>query len=226
MLSSLIMWSVCSNPAISAKHNCHHVTSMFSGELGIWTVFINVYKLTDIPFWPPISHEVQCNVLWMWGGMNIYIFGIFLPYMLPQQEHKLRSLVYHHYEQCCIMGGQWSKSTKYRSNKYSCAATYMYNDTKGIDEGQEEKWTYFISLSCSGGEKSGTGHQTHGFYVPEALDSSEIGGKIADSPSLRASLSCLFTWKVLTLGCSHSLIMNTTLSRPRGGVAWIGSRFN
>lgn len=53
----------------------------------------------------------------------------------------------------------------------------MYNGTKGINKGQAEKWSYFFSFSCGRGEKSGTGHQTHGYYVPEAVDRSEIGEK-------------------------------------------------
>lgn len=36
-------------------------------------------------------------------------------------------------------------------------------------------------------------------------------GHIASSPSLRASLSCLCAWQGLTLGCLHSLIMNTAV---------------
>lgn len=42
-------------------------------------------EMCDIPIWSPISHGFQCNVLWMWGGMNIYIFGI----MNNKNMHKV-----------------------------------------------------------------------------------------------------------------------------------------
>ncbi len=51
------------------------------------------------------------------------------------------------------------------------------------------------------------------------------GGKIAGSPSLTltASLSCLYAWRILTLGCLHSLIMNTAVFFGRGPeVVWRG----
>lgn len=58
---------------------------------------------------------------------------------------------------------------------------------------------------------------------PVAVDGFEIEEIKEGSPFLRASLSCLFAWQVLTLRCFHSLIMNTAVCFGRGPeVAWLG----
>lgn len=131
----------------------------------------------------------------------------------------------------CVMrslqafGGQAYKKAMVKNTAHKLDLTnvsvmqYSCNSTGGINKSQSERWCYFSSFIC----KSGTVHQTHGYYVPEAPDSSEIEEKIAATPSLRTSLSCLFAWQVLTLGCLNSLIMNTAVSFGHGPeVVWRG----
>lgn len=58
---------------------------------------------------------------------------------------------------------------------------------------------------------------------PLAVAGFEIEGKKEISQSLTASLSCLFAWQVLTLGCFHSLIIYTAVGFGRGPeVVWCG----
>lgn len=69
----------------------------------------------------------------------------------------------------------------------------------------------FFYLCCW--EESGTGHQTHGYYVPEAIDSFWNGGEIAGGPFVSCVASAVSSHGRSWLWfASFAFIMDTSVS--------------
>lgn len=85
------------------------------------------------------------------------------------------------------------------------------NNTGGINNYKTKKWCYSLTFIFS--RRTERWHSTSNTWLlcPWGTRQFWNWGKIADAPSLKASLSCLFAWQVSTLGCLNLPLMNSAV---------------